>query len=67
MNFIKETIAKSVVQSRICDIAKKEAMPAQYVYAGIDCSSPSGEFKIWLYDKRDMSKAIREIKLSELL
>lgn len=67
MNFIKETLAKSVVQSRICDIAKKEGMPPEMVYAVIDCSKPNGDFKIWLYDKRNMAKPVREIKLSELL
>lgn len=63
----KTGIAKEVVKGRIKTIAQKESMLVENVYAVIDVNSSNGNFTIWLYNKNDLSKPIREINLSELL
>jgi hypothetical protein len=64
---IKTTIAKEVVKGRIRKIAEKDGIPVQNIYAVIDVSSSNGNFAIWLYNKSDLTKPIREIELGELL
>ena len=64
---IKTALAKEVVKGRIRKIAEKDGIPVENIYAVFDVNSPSGNFTIWLYNKSDLSKVIREVSLSELL
>lgn len=63
----KTNLAKDVVKKRILTISEKDGIPPEKIMAMFDVYDEKGNFRIFLYNKDNLTNPIREIELGELL
>ena len=63
----KTSLAKEVVKKRILAISEKDGISPEKIMATFDVYDNKGNFRIFLYNKDNLTTPIREIELGELL